>query len=57
MLKQPGFIDWMGRNPQSNIERLGFSKKPIEWDGTMNMPILDLADPDHAMGSKVWQLK
>ena len=57
MLKQPGFIDWKNKNPQMFPGKLGFSKKPVEWDGTMNMPILDLADPEHAMGSRVWQLR
>ena len=29
---------------------------PVEWDGTMNMPVLDLADNMHIRGSKDWNL-
>ena len=56
MLKQPGFIDWKGLTPGLEFRHFRPFKKAVEWDGTMNMPILDLADNMHIRGSKDWNL-
>ena len=57
MLKQPGFISWKSQVPGLNLDQAQIFRRPVEWDGTMNMPILDLADNDHKRGSRDWNLR
>lgn len=55
-LNQPGFIDWKRDTPHFLIKELLGITHEVEWDGTMNMPILPLADPMHNQARRAWSL-
>lgn len=52
-LLQPGFVDWRHDHPVALFTQKYKSKRLVQWDGTMNMPVMGLADRDHPEGSKV----
>lgn len=56
LLKQPGFIDWNLREPITRVMDTFSSTRSVEWDGTMNMPVMDLADKEHKHASRIWNL-
>ena len=55
-MKQPGFIDWGFNPPPLMIKENFMQKQAVEWDGTMNMPVLPLADKDHEQARFVYNL-
>jgi hypothetical protein len=55
-MNQPGFIDWKLNAPSFMVRELLGVTHEVEWDGTMNMPVLPLADSMHYQTRRAWSL-